>query len=392
MPQLSPNSVQLLNGKVVLSKRDRSPYWQARFRIGRRWIRTSTKCEELDEAEAAALEMHAEAKFKEKHDIPVVTRKFRSVATSVKERLQKAQESGQGRAAYRDYIQAIDNYLIPFFGNHNIDTVDAALLRAFEDYREKKLDRVPAKSTLNNHTAALNRIFDEAVQQGYVTKSQIPDTKFDRYRRKRVERRPDFALPEYKQLYRFMRSWINKGKKGKSTAMRYLLRDAVLFLANSGIRYGTEFYNLKWRNIELRDNYLVLTVNGKTGRREVIPRSNSKRYLERIQERAEDLKSLSFEEALKVDEYVFRLADGTRSLNLNQTFRKLMSDSGLGVCPRTDKMRTLYSFRHFYITQSLQNNRASLHTIAKNCGTSVTMLERHYSHLEVWAMRDELTR
>jgi hypothetical protein len=68
--------------------------------------------------------------------------------------------------------------------------------------------------------------------------------------------------------------------------MRELLRDYVLFLANSGLRHGTETYPLKWKHIEeRRDNgksYLVVSVKGKVGTRTAMLRHNCKKYLERI--------------------------------------------------------------------------------------------------------------
>jgi hypothetical protein len=45
--------------------------------------------------------------------------------------------------------------------------------------------------------------------------------------------------------------------------------------------------------------------------------------------------------------------------------------------------RSLYSLRHTYATFQIIYNKLDLHTLAKNMGTSIAMLERHYSHLEV---------
>ena len=389
MPALSDESVHVLNGKIVLFKRTRSPLWQARFRIGRKWIRVSTKLEDIKKATGVAIEQYHEAKFKEKHDLPVTSRKFSSVAEAVKTNLQKAVDAKEGKAVFRDYIQAIDNYLTPFFGNHNVETVDYPLLQRFNSWREDKMGRVPAKSTINTHTAALNRVFDEAVSQGYMKQSQVPHIK-NNGNDKPTQRRPDFSIEEYRTLYRFMRKWVKQ--KGRGEEMRHLLRDSVLFLASSGLRYGTEFYNLKWKHITLRDNTLVLHVSGKTGRRDAIPRATCIRYLRRIQLRAHDLKDLPFEKAIKQDKYVFRTASGVRSKNLHQTFRKLMKDSGLKTCPRTGQDRTLYSLRHLYISQALINRRTDIHTIAKQCGTSIHMIEKHYSHLTVWDKREELLK
>jgi hypothetical protein len=45
--------------------------------------------------------------------------------------------------------------------------------------------------------------------------------------------------------------------------------------------------------------------------------------------------------------------------------------------------RSFYSLRHTYATFQIIYNRLDLHTLAKNMGTSIAMVERHYSHLEV---------
>lgn len=405
MPKLSPNSVKLLNGKVILTKRGRSPYWQVRFRIGRKWLRTSTKCEDLKEAEEAALELHAEAKFKEKHNLPVITRKFKSVAEAVRADLQKQQDSGEGKVVFKDYIAAIDMYLTPFFGSYNVNTIDYALLQKFTGYRRKKMKREPAKSTINTHTAALNKVFEEAVSQGYVTQSQVPHLKMDRSNGKQSERRPDFSRAEYIQLYSYMRKWIKENvHREKTRQMRLLLRDLVLILANTGIRYGTEIYNLKWKHLSLEKEsvtikgqdaekeYLYISVNGKTGQRILVARRRCKSWFKRIHARAEDLQHLSFDELIKegVDEYVFRLADGTRTVNLHQTFRKLLDDANLKECRNTGKTRTLYSLRHTYATFELVKG-IRMHKLSVQMGTSIGMLEKHYSHLTVVDARDELS-
>jgi integrase len=58
-----------------------------------------------------------------------------------------------------------------------------------------------------------------------------------------------------------------------------------------------------------------------------------------------------------------------------------MRDTGLLTCPRTGQDRTLYSLRHTYATFSLLNDGMDVHTLAVQMGTSILMIERHYSHL-----------
>jgi integrase len=45
------------------------------------------------------------------------------------------------------------------------------------------------------------------------------------------------------------------------------------------------------------------------------------------------------------------------------------------------KERTLYSLRHYYATMALTYERMSIYTLAKHMGTSVLMIEKHYSKI-----------
>ena len=38
---------------------------------------------------------------------------------------------GRGSCVYRDYIQAINNYLIPFFDRYNVNNISYLLIRQF---------------------------------------------------------------------------------------------------------------------------------------------------------------------------------------------------------------------------------------------------------------------
>jgi hypothetical protein len=82
------------------------------------------------------------------------------------------------------------------------------------------------------------------------------------------ERRPDFTREEYATMIRKLPHWIKQGKAGKPTDMRYLMRDYVLILANTGMRHGTEALNLNWKHITLFEEndlqYLEMSVSGKT--------------------------------------------------------------------------------------------------------------------------------
>ena len=166
--------------------------------------------------------------------------------------------------------------------------------------------------------------------------------------------------------------------------MRELLRDYVLILANTGMRHGTEALGLKWKDIQWittdGERYLQFTVSGKTGKRTLIARHNAQDYLERLQLRNDAIKKLSFDALIKkrVDDYVFKLRDGTTSKHLNGTFRHLMRDSGLN---KNGGNKTLYSLRHTYAHLAILEENIDVYKLSKQMGTSVKMIEKYYGHI-----------
>jgi hypothetical protein len=58
-----------------------------------------------------------------------------------------------------------------------------------------------------------------------------------------------------------------------------------------------------------------------------------------------------------------------------------MKDSGLDMDAVSGRTRSLYSLRHSYATMSLLAGHMDMHTLAKQMGTSIGMLEQHYSKM-----------
>ena len=394
MRQLRDDTHLILDGEVRVYRRERSKRWQAAFVIDGHTIRISTGKRDLSEAKEYARDTFLEYKFRHKNDLPVVTKKFSDVAKLAIVDMRKQLDAGLGRKVFADYIVCIERYLIPFFGAQFVTTIDYEKVQQFYEWRRAKMGREPKASTLNTHNSAMNRVFEEAVARGFIAHKNVPLLV---NKGEKSERRPDFTREEYATLIRKMPSWINLGKAGKPTDMRHLMRDYVLIMANTGMRHGTEALNLRWKHVTLFEEkdlqYLEMSVTGKTGRRDIICRSGTIKYLKRIHERSEDIKHIPFEDLLKqrIDLPVFRLPDGTVSKNIHQTFRKFVTDAGLITCPRTNQNRTLYSLRHTYATFALLNDGMDIHALAIQMGTSIGMIERHYSHLTPRLKKDMLT-
>lgn len=367
------------NGKVVLYMRGK--YWQARMKLPTgKWHRISTKQTDLNEAAEIACDRFDDVKFREKHNMSLLTKKFSHVAQATINDLQEQLDSGYGKETYKHYIGAIKRYLIPYFGNHNVDTIDYKKLMEFDKWRIKKIGHKPRQSTINNHNSALKKVFSVALANNWMSEYRVPDLKNTGTK---SDRRASFSADEYRQLYVFMRKWHKTGRKEITRQIRTLLRDYVLILANTGMRHGTEATRLKWNNIEefelKGEKYFRIYVDGKTGKRELIANTSVEDYFKRIQGRFDTLKDMSFAELFKVDEYVFRLENGNRPKDLHGAFEILLRDAKL-LHDKHGRRRSLYSLRHNYATKKLIDG-LNIHVLAKQMGTSVAMIEDHYSHL-----------
>lgn len=381
------------DGDVVLYKRGRSSLWQARLRLpSGKWKRISTKKSVVEDAAKVACERYDEIRFLSSKNMPIESKRFTEVAKLAIKEMRSELDANYGKKSFLFYIGTIEKYLIPFFGQMNIDNIDFKKMKEFNAWRAGKIGREPKSSTLNNHNAALRRVFNAALSRGWIKEYQLPEL---RNRGLKGERRPHFTQEEYIELYKFMRKWVKNsdGKKEITKQIREFLRDYVLILANTGMRPGTETANLRWKNIEEFKGedevlYLRFWVNGKTGKRELIARHNVRRYLKRIQDRFPELRELSQAELFKRDEHVFRLRDGRKPRDIHGAFECLMNDSGLRL-DKHGKKRSLYSLRHSYATMRLANG-IEIHTLARQMGTSVGMIEAHYSHFIPTLAADKL--
>ena len=387
-------SVRLVNeklahargGEVVLYKRGDSTRWQARFKLkDLKWHRVATKHHNIQYAAQVASEAYDRARFLFAENIPISSKRFDVAADLAVEEMRRQLAADVGKSVYNDYITVITKYLIPYFGKYNINTIGYEELQAFGAWREKLMGRKPVASTVTTHISAINRVYDVAIERGWIAQQQVPKIKNTGAK---GTAREAFSKSEYASLTSYMVKWCEKGHTDKTKQMRQLLRDYVLILANTGMRHGTEAANLKWKDVafikKADEYYLQLTVSGKRGRRSLIARHQTEVYLERLYKRQPHLAKFATLEKLlekKINEPVFKLASGEVTKNLAGTFRVLMKESGLDKDREVKQKRTLYSLRHTYAHEVLMKERMDVYTLAKQMGTSVKMIEQHYGHL-----------
>lgn len=368
----------ILDGKVSLYHAKNTANWQCSFRIEGQLIRQTTKQDDLDKAKVIAEDLYITARVKQKEGIAFITRTFRSIAEATLTKLNTDKKKN------RNYIDAINNYLIPHFGSKSITTIDGDALTEFAVWRKNKMGKEPSKVTVDHHNVAINAVFATAVEKKIMSRFEAPETKKGGAKQ---QRRPDFTNEEYVKLHRYMyRKWITERPQGNSVMdRRHVLREYVLFIVNTGCRPGTETDGLKFKHIrtyiQKGIEYVAVSVDGKRGRRELVARHGVVRPLERIVEKRIAFKGMTLRQVLdsKSDEFVFATPDGVEADNLGQLFTNLLIDCGLHIDPRTDQPRVLYSLRHTAITMAIMNG-IDVYDIAKNCGTSVAMIAKNYDH------------
>lgn len=418
MPEQKETTHTLIERELIVYRRERSNIWQCRFKVDGVWQRASTKHSDLKKAKARAFELRMEAEIRKRSNLPVITRKFRDVARLAVERLEHEIAIGKGKRSYTDYIRVINDYLIPILGRKAITSIDYQALDELNEKRTAMMEKVPTQSTMLTHNAALNRVFDEAVIRGFLTEANKPKLEATG---KKSERRAAFDMNELRALLANFDGWIEAARTAQSKEMRTLLRDYVDVLIDTGARPGDELLNLQWRQIKFAmkptlthtgviDNTddqheeiqlpnlnrsVELVVSGKTGTRTIVAMNRTVKALERIALRNYDIDDSIVNPFKQLTvptnkDYVFRTRDKQPPTSWQKMFESYLKEHNLLIDPITGNKRVFYSLRHTYATLALTNDKVPIHTLAKQMGTSVLMIEKHYSHLKVVQAIDQL--
>ena len=375
----------IIDRQLTIYKRERSAVWQCRFKCDGRWQRCSTNERLLKDAKARAHDILVEANVKKKLNIAPVTRKFRDVARTVVKKLKENVDDKTAKPVYKDYITAIEKYLIPVLGKYSINNITQAELDKLDKERIKRMRKTPTRSTLLTHNSALKMIFDEAEQLRFMTALDRPKLIA---KGKESERRPAFDMEEVLAIKANFNNWIEQATTETSKKLRTLLREYVYVLLDTGARPGKELLNLKWKQIRHTsndgegDSYVEMTVSGKTGARKILGWDDTVNALQRLL-KEQGLGGIEQTTETNYDGYVFRMKDGKKPQSFQKLFETFLTEHNLLVDPNTNQKRVFYSLRHTYATFKLVYDKTPIHTLAEHMGTSTLMIEKHYSHLRV---------
>ena len=260
-------------------------------------------------------------------------------------------------------------HLLPFLGKHGLSQITAGLIQEYRVHRMQTPvnEKPPAQSTLHDEVVTLRLIMKTAIRHNWI--SYLPDFSAPYNRVSKVSHRAWFSPDEYKQLYTATRENARKAK-GKSWAWAAAQsHDKILFMANTGIR-PDEANWLEYRDIEIVEDdatgetILEIEVRGKRGVGYCKSTTGAVRPFERMIERNQP-----------------EPTDRLFPVDHKRQFNRILDELDLKF-DREGNRRTLYSLRHSYISFRLLEG-ADIYQIAKNCRTSVEMIEKHYAaHLK----------
>jgi Phage integrase SAM-like domain len=273
----------------------------------------------------------------------------------------------------RDYRQRLNAYCRPFFGSTRIDRVDRPKLREFRFYLAEKGLKT---GTINPIMSFASKVLSHAEDERLIKEApKAPRAKH------RDAPRPAFSNADYKRLLEGLKK-IETGKPEivvKGAKIDWELRFIVTFLTNSFVRPG-DIFVLQHKHVEecVADDgqpYLRLDYPASKGHAAAVITmpAAAKIYRRVVTQRSRTPGS---------DDYVFLPDRPNRTYAkelVRRQFTAALEHLNLKVTPKGDT-RTLYSLRHTAITFRLLNAEdLDLLTLARNCRTSVEMIDRFYA-------------
>jgi integrase len=284
-------------------------------------------------------------------------------------------------------------HLVPFFGNMVLPEITAGKINEYRIHRlegaKAERGKPPAHSTMHQEIVTLRQIFKTALRHGWI--DHLPDMSAPYRASAKISHRAWFSPEEYKQLYEATRKRVHDPKQPRFRWEAEQLHDYVLFSANTGLR-PDEAMRLQFRDVTVIEDegsgqtILEIEVRGKRGVGYCKSTAGAVRPFERLKAR------------LRPDGGPGRAGSRTASMANGEwhepgppdllfpkwprdLFNAILEEEKLRT-DRDGRPRTAYSLRHTYICLRLLEG-ADIYQIAKNCRTSVEMIEKYYAaHLK----------
>ena len=409
---------KILGGEVNLYKRENSPHWQCSTFLAGKNRRKTTKTDSLRHAEDIATDWYLELKGKARGGEIKEGKTFK-VATTQFMREIELLTGGDRSPLYVPYHKyRLDTHLLPFFGSKVLSEITPGLVQEYRIHRQTSrldaktgLPKKPARSTLHQEIVTLRQVLKTAERHGWLP--FVPTLAAPFRGSGKISHRAWFSPAEYKSLFEATRRRAAKPEKARWKWSCEQVHDYVLFMANTGLR-PDEAARLEFRDVDIVDDedsgerILEIEVRGKRGvgfcksmPGAVLPFERLRNRLRTVDAEGNLSEGRSSTVAtIGKGKRPERVADGSEAnaksgksrikprltdrlfpQNHRELFNEVLDELNLKF-DRDKQRRTAYSLRHTYICMRLMEG-ADIYQIAKNCRTSVEMIEKYYaSHLK----------
>jgi len=366
-----PEKHTILGGKVHVYRRDNSSRWQCATYLAGKNRRVSTKEDSLAKAKDFAEDWYLGLRGKLKNGELSNEKTFRDAAVQFEREYQIITE-GQRNAEYvLGHSTRLRLHLVPFFGDMGLSEITPGQVQEYRIHRHeeavKEHGKPPARSTMHQEIVVLRQTLKAAIRHRWL--DRLPDLSEPYRASGKISHRAWFSPEEYKKLYEATRRRAHHPKNPRYKWESEQLHDYVLFMANTGLR-PDEAARLEYRDVKIvedegsHETILEIEVRGKRGVGYCKSTSGAVKPFQRLVERNKP----------QPTDIIFPKTH-------RQLFNTILDEEGLKK-DREGQPRTAYSLRHTYICLRLMEG-ADIYQIAKNCRTSVEMIEKYYaSHLK----------
>lgn len=384
---------ELIAGKLHVYRRENSRFWQCSSYLAGRNHRATTKTDNLDRAKAFAEEWYFELRVKQRSGELRASHSFKAAADLFL-REYEALTAGERNPDYvKGHGTRLRVHLLPYFGPKSVSDVTPALVANYRIHRQtsRKHPKTgepmrPARSTMHQEIVTLRHVLRTAERQGWIR--FIPNLSPPYKTSGKISHRAWFSPEEYKLLYTATRKRAENPPKPRWKWQCEQMHDFVLFMVNTGLR-PDEALRLEFRDVEIVDDaeseetILVIKVRGKRGTGYCKSMPGAVLPFKRLRDRPRpaSLGRDSSSNASEKDPWKKgtkpQPTDRLFPRNHHELFNAILIEEGLKK-DREGLPRTAYSLRHTYICLRL-TERADIYQIAKNCRTSVEMIEKFYA-------------
>ena len=365
-----PEKHELMGGKLHVYRRENSTHWQCATYIGGRNWRVSTKEESLALAKDFAQDWFLDLMGKSRAGVLKSGKTFQQAADLFVREFEVI-TAGERNPLYLPMMKRLLRvHLLPFFGNRLVSEIMPGLVQEYRVHRmTSRVDRKtglpkrPARATIHLEIVTLRQVIKAAYRHGWI--QYLPDLSTPYKASGKISHRAWFSPEEYKQLYQATRERAKNTTNPFHKKIREDLHDYVLFMANTGLR-PDEAARLEFRDVAIvtdeatGERILEIEVRGKRGVGYCKSMTGAVMPFLRLRKRNKQNPT-------------DRLFERTPRAVLNAVLDKLKLKFD-----RDGNRRTPYSLRHTYICFRLMEG-ADIYQVAKNCRTSVEMIETFYA-------------